>query len=122
MVDEEDDNVHVTRESYSHLRDSKWEAVGRVSALMGEPAVSGMLESLDRDGQHTTINNFLGGELAVGRQKLALLNQQGSQHAELLRLQQVQTPEPGMTHTRRPEILKIHTSKYRGVEKDSILR
>ena len=51
-----------------------------------------------------------------------MLNQQGSQQAELLRLQQVQTTVPRMTHTHRPETLKIDISKYRGVEEDSLLR
>ena len=79
MLDvEEDDSFHVTRESYSHLSDSEWEVVGRMSSLMGEPAVSGMLESLNRDRQHAAINKFLQGELAVERQKTAMLYQQSS--------------------------------------------
>ena len=74
MEEEEDDSFHVTRESYPHLSDSELEAVGRMSSLMGEPAISGMLESLNRDRQHAAINNFLEGELVVERQKMALLN------------------------------------------------
>ena len=65
MLDEEGDSVHVTRESYSHLDDSEWEVVGRMNALMGEPAISGMLESLNRDQQHAAINKFFQEELAV---------------------------------------------------------
>uniref|UniRef100_A0AAV1TXL6 Uncharacterized protein n=1 Tax=Peronospora matthiolae TaxID=2874970 RepID=A0AAV1TXL6_9STRA len=42
MLDVEDDSFHVTREGYSYLSDSEWEVVGRMSALMGEPANSGM--------------------------------------------------------------------------------
>ena len=56
------------------------------------------------------------------RKKVTLLNQQGSQQAEMLRLQQVQTPLHGMTHTRRPETLKIDIPKYRGAIEDSLLR
>uniref|UniRef100_A0AAV1TY33 Retrotransposon gag domain-containing protein n=1 Tax=Peronospora matthiolae TaxID=2874970 RepID=A0AAV1TY33_9STRA len=78
MLEVEDDSFHVTREGYSHLSDSEWEVVGHMSVLMGEPAISGMLESLSRDQQHAAINKFLQGELAVERQKIALLQQQGS--------------------------------------------
>uniref|UniRef100_A0AAV1T6U8 Uncharacterized protein n=1 Tax=Peronospora matthiolae TaxID=2874970 RepID=A0AAV1T6U8_9STRA len=46
MLDVEEDSFYVTREGYSHLSDSEWEIVGRMSVLMGEPAISGMLESL----------------------------------------------------------------------------
>uniref|UniRef100_A0AAV1UTU9 Uncharacterized protein n=1 Tax=Peronospora matthiolae TaxID=2874970 RepID=A0AAV1UTU9_9STRA len=49
MLDVEDNSFHVTREGYSHQSDSEWEVVGRMSVLMGEPAISGMLESLSRD-------------------------------------------------------------------------
>uniref|UniRef100_A0AAV1UP80 Uncharacterized protein n=1 Tax=Peronospora matthiolae TaxID=2874970 RepID=A0AAV1UP80_9STRA len=58
MLDVEDDSFHITREGYSHLSDSKWEVVGRTSVLKGESAISGMLESLNRDQQHAAINNF----------------------------------------------------------------
>ena len=71
---EEDDTFHFTRESYPHLSDSEWEVVGRMSSLMEEPAVSGMLESLNRDQQHAAINKFLEGDFAVERQKNAMLH------------------------------------------------
>uniref|UniRef100_A0AAV1UFT4 Uncharacterized protein n=1 Tax=Peronospora matthiolae TaxID=2874970 RepID=A0AAV1UFT4_9STRA len=67
MLDVKDDSFHVTREDYSHLSDSEREVVGRMSVLMGEPAISGMLESLSRDQKHAAINKFLQGELAIGR-------------------------------------------------------
>uniref|UniRef100_A0AAV1U831 Beta-tubulin n=1 Tax=Peronospora matthiolae TaxID=2874970 RepID=A0AAV1U831_9STRA len=48
MLDVEYDSFHVTdgssREGYSHLSDSEWEVVGRMSVLMGEPTISDMLE------------------------------------------------------------------------------
>uniref|UniRef100_A0AAV1V9K9 Uncharacterized protein n=1 Tax=Peronospora matthiolae TaxID=2874970 RepID=A0AAV1V9K9_9STRA len=78
MLDVEDDSLHVTREGYSHPSDLEWEVVGRMSVLMDEPGISGMLRSLSRDEQHADINKFLQGELAVERQKIALLQQQGS--------------------------------------------
>uniref|UniRef100_A0AAV1T3C4 Uncharacterized protein n=1 Tax=Peronospora matthiolae TaxID=2874970 RepID=A0AAV1T3C4_9STRA len=59
MLDVEDDSFHVTREGYSFLSDSEWEVVGRMSVLMGEPAISGMLESPSKDQQHAAINKFL---------------------------------------------------------------
>uniref|UniRef100_A0AAV1TBC3 Uncharacterized protein n=1 Tax=Peronospora matthiolae TaxID=2874970 RepID=A0AAV1TBC3_9STRA len=101
MLDVEDDSFHFTREGYSHLSDSEWEVVGRMSLLMGEPAITGMLESLSRDQQHAAINKFLKGELAFERQKIALLQQQGS-HQSM----------GGPTHMRRPETLKINISRY----------
>ena len=111
MLDDEGDSYHATRESYSHLSDSEWEVVGFMSMLMGEPAISGMLESLSRDQQHTAINKFLQRELAVERRTNALLQQQGFQQSS-----------NRSTHTRRPETLKIDISKYKGVEEDSLLR
>ena len=105
MLDDEGDIYHVTRESYSHLDDSEWEVFGRMSMIMGEPAISGMLESLSRDQQHAAINKFLHGELAVERHKNALLQQRGFQQSA-----------NGSTHTRRPETLKIDILKYKGVE------
>uniref|UniRef100_A0AAV1UVB1 Uncharacterized protein n=1 Tax=Peronospora matthiolae TaxID=2874970 RepID=A0AAV1UVB1_9STRA len=55
MLDIDDECVHVTSEGCSHLSDSEWEVVGRMSVLMGEPAISGILESLSRDQQHAAI-------------------------------------------------------------------
>uniref|UniRef100_A0AAV1UPC4 Uncharacterized protein n=1 Tax=Peronospora matthiolae TaxID=2874970 RepID=A0AAV1UPC4_9STRA len=82
-----------------------------MSVLMGEPAISGMFESLNRDQRHAAINKFLQGELAVERQKIALLQQQGS-HQSM----------GGSTHVRRPENLKIDISRYKGTDEDSLLR
>uniref|UniRef100_A0AAV1TGX4 Uncharacterized protein n=1 Tax=Peronospora matthiolae TaxID=2874970 RepID=A0AAV1TGX4_9STRA len=111
MLDVGDESFHVTREGYSHLSDSEWEVVGRMSVLMGEPAISGMLESLSRDQQHASINKFLQGKLAVERQKIALLQQQGS-HQSM----------GGPTHIRQPETLNIDISRYKGTDEDSLLR
>uniref|UniRef100_A0AAV1T7H7 Uncharacterized protein n=1 Tax=Peronospora matthiolae TaxID=2874970 RepID=A0AAV1T7H7_9STRA len=102
MLEVEDDSFHVTREGYSHLSDSEWEVVGRMSVLMGEPAISGMLESLSRDQQDAAINKFLQGKIAFERRKISLLQQQGS-HQSM----------GGPTHMRRPETLKIDISSYK---------
>uniref|UniRef100_A0AAV1V498 Uncharacterized protein n=1 Tax=Peronospora matthiolae TaxID=2874970 RepID=A0AAV1V498_9STRA len=111
MLDVEDDSFHVTREGYSHLSDLEWEVVGRVSVLMGESAFSGMLEFLSRAQQHAAINKFLQGTLAVERQKVALLQQQGS-HQSM----------GGLTHMRRPETLKIDIARYKRTDEGSLLR
>uniref|UniRef100_A0AAV1TM70 Retrotransposon gag domain-containing protein n=1 Tax=Peronospora matthiolae TaxID=2874970 RepID=A0AAV1TM70_9STRA len=111
MIDVEDDRFHVTREGYSHLKDSEWVVGGRMSVLKGEPAISGMLESLNKDQHHAAINKFLQGEMAVERQKTALLQQQGSYQSM-----------GGPTHMRRPETLKIDISRYKGTDEDSLLR
>uniref|UniRef100_A0AAV1TSM3 Uncharacterized protein n=1 Tax=Peronospora matthiolae TaxID=2874970 RepID=A0AAV1TSM3_9STRA len=111
MLDVKDDIFHFTREGYSHLSDSEWEVFGRMSVLMGEPAISGMLESLNIDQKHAAINKFLQEELAVERQKIALLKQQGS-HQSM----------DGPTHMRRTETLKIDISRYKGTDEDFLLR
>uniref|UniRef100_A0AAV1TCY3 Uncharacterized protein n=1 Tax=Peronospora matthiolae TaxID=2874970 RepID=A0AAV1TCY3_9STRA len=111
MLDVEDDSFHVTREGYSYLSDSEWEIVGRMSVLMGEPAISGMLKSLSRDQQHAAINKLLQEELAVERLKIDLLQQQGS-HQSM----------GGPTHMRRPKTLKIYISRHKGTDEGFLLR
>uniref|UniRef100_A0AAV1TDH9 Retrotransposon gag domain-containing protein n=1 Tax=Peronospora matthiolae TaxID=2874970 RepID=A0AAV1TDH9_9STRA len=110
-MDVEDDSFHVIREGYSYLSISEWEVLGRMSVLMGEPAISGMLESLSRDQHHAAIEKFLLGELAVKRQKIALLQQRGS-HQSM----------GGPMHIHRPETLKIDISRYKGTDEGSLLR
>uniref|UniRef100_A0AAV1UZG3 Uncharacterized protein n=1 Tax=Peronospora matthiolae TaxID=2874970 RepID=A0AAV1UZG3_9STRA len=100
VLDVEDDSFHVTHEGYSHQTDSEWEVVGRLSVLMGEPAISGMLESLSKNQLYAATNKFLQGELAVERQKIALLQQQGS-HQSM----------GGPTHMRQSETLRIDISR-----------
>uniref|UniRef100_A0AAV1UUL7 Retrotransposon gag domain-containing protein n=1 Tax=Peronospora matthiolae TaxID=2874970 RepID=A0AAV1UUL7_9STRA len=78
---------------------------------MGEPDISGILESLSRDQQHAAITKFLQRELAVERQKIDLLQQQGS-HQSM----------GGPSHTRRPENLKTDISRYKRTDEDSLLR
>ena len=123
MSDENGGTHHTQRDdSYSFLSDIERSAVERMSSTVGNDAILAMLSGLDRDALHSAIAKFIQHELDEVREKAALLNQQGSQQAELLRLQQVQTTLPGMTHMRRPETLKVDISKYRGVEEDSLLR
>uniref|UniRef100_A0AAV1U8H7 Uncharacterized protein n=1 Tax=Peronospora matthiolae TaxID=2874970 RepID=A0AAV1U8H7_9STRA len=111
MLDVEDDSFHVTREGYSHLSDPEWEVVGRMCVLVGEPAISGMMEPLSRDQKYAAINKFLQGELAIERQKIAFLHKQGFYQSM-----------GGPTHMRRPETLKIDISRFKGTDEDSLLR
>ena len=131
MMDGEE-TFHPTREGFNHLSDLEWSAVGRMSSTVGETAISAMLESLDRDQQHAAIARFIQNELVAEREKVALLHQQGSQQAEqlrelgaqqteLLRQQQFHAAVGGTTPARRPEVMKVDISKYRGVEEDSLL-
>uniref|UniRef100_A0AAV1TTF9 Uncharacterized protein n=1 Tax=Peronospora matthiolae TaxID=2874970 RepID=A0AAV1TTF9_9STRA len=110
-LDVQDDIFHVTREGYSHLSDSEWEIFGCMSVVVGKPAISGMLESLNKDHQHAAINKFLHEELAVERQKIALLKQQGSRQSM-----------DGPTHMRQIETLKIDISRYKGTDEDFLLK
>ena len=117
MLDDSGNTHHVSRESYSFLSDIERSVVERMSSTVGNDAILAMLSNLNRDSLRSAIAKFIEHELDEVKEKVALLNHQGSQQAELMRLQQVQTRVPGMTHTRRPETLKIDISKYRGSEK-----
>ena len=131
MLDDKE-TFHATREGFTHLSDIEWGAVERMSSTVGELVVSTMLESLDRDQQHAAIAKFIHNELALEREKVALLHQQGSQQAEqlrelgaqqteLLRQQQYHAAVGGTTHARRPEVMKVDITKYSGVPEDSLL-
>uniref|UniRef100_A0AAV1UXZ5 CCHC-type domain-containing protein n=1 Tax=Peronospora matthiolae TaxID=2874970 RepID=A0AAV1UXZ5_9STRA len=86
MLDDEDDqSFYATRDGYSPLSNVEWDAVERMGSTMGIHAVSVMREALNRDAQHATIAKFIQNELDAEREKVALLHQQGSQQAELLR-------------------------------------
>ena len=122
MLDEEE-SLHAWFEDCTHLSDIESSAVGRMNSTLGQPAISAMLESLDRDQQHATIARFIQKELVSGRENVALLHQQGSQQAEqlrelgaqqteLLRQQQFNADVGGTTRTRRLKILKVDISKY----------
>ena len=119
MSDENRGTHRAERDGYSFLSEIERKAVERMGSTVGGDAVMAMLSGLDRDALHSAIAKFIQHELDEAKEKVALLNQQGSQQAELLRLQQVHNSVPGVTHARRPETLKIDISKYRGVEEDS---
>uniref|UniRef100_A0AAV1U9S5 Uncharacterized protein n=1 Tax=Peronospora matthiolae TaxID=2874970 RepID=A0AAV1U9S5_9STRA len=89
MLDVEDDSFHVTGEVYSHPSDSEWEVVGRMSVLMGEPAISGMLESPSRDQQHAAITSSYNGNLPSKNRRytyynsMALISRWASRHTRV---------------------------------------
>ena len=120
LHDVDGDSLHGTRESYSHLSNIEWSAIERMRSTVGEGAIWDMLSSRDRDQQHVVISKFLQRELDETRAQVTLLQQQDHQRTEALRQQQSQSSEP--TRERRRESLKLEVSKYRGVEKDSLLR
>ena len=84
MLDDEGDDFHPKHESYSHLSQIEWDAVERLSSMIGQEAVG----ALGPDGQHATIAKFIQNELDAEREKVTLLHQQGSQQTELLRQRQ----------------------------------
>ena len=76
LDDEEDDNFHGTRETYSYFSDIEWSAIERMSLTVGEEAIWAMLSSRDRDQQHSVINKLLQRELDESRAQVTLLQQQ----------------------------------------------
>ena len=122
MSDDNEGTHRVERDGSSFLSEIERKAVERMGLTVGGDAIMAMLSGLDRDALHSAIAKFIQHELAEAKEKVALLIQESSQQAELLRLQQVHNSVPGVTHARRPETLKIDISKYRGVEEDYLLR
>ena len=92
-MDMSDDNGvthHAQRDdSYSFRSDIERSAVERMGSTVSKDAIIAILSGLNRDALHSTIAKFIQQELDEARGKVALLNQQGSQQVELLRLQQV---------------------------------
>ena len=117
MSDDNEGTHHAQHDdSNSFLNELEKSAVEQMGSTVGKDAIMVILSGLDRDALYSAIVKFIQHEFDEAREKVALLNQQGSQQAELLRLHQIQTTVPGITHTRRPETLKIKISKQRGVK------
>ena len=70
---------------FTHLSDLEWRRIERMSLVVGGPVVSTMLFTLSRDEQHAATAKFIQHEFDKTRKKEALLNQQGSEHAEVLK-------------------------------------
>ena len=78
MLDDEAEDFHPTRESYSHLSEIVWGSVERLSPTIGQEAVGALLSALGPGDQHATIAKFIQNELNAERGKVVLLHQQGS--------------------------------------------
>ena len=88
MSDDNGGTHHAQRDdSYSFLSDIERSAVERMGSTVGKDAIMAILSGLDRAALHSAITKFIQHELDEAREKVALLNQQGFQQAELLRLQ-----------------------------------
>ena len=70
-----------------YLNDLEWRAIERMSSVVGGSTVGAMLYTLDRDEQHAAVTEFIQHELDGAQENVALLHQQGSQHAYVLREQ-----------------------------------
>jgi hypothetical protein len=78
------------RDGFLHLSDLEWQAIERMAASIGEAAIGAMLLSLSRDEQHEIITQFIQHELDEASSRFAVMQQQGSQQADLLRQQGAQ--------------------------------
>ncbi|GMF49462.1 unnamed protein product [Phytophthora fragariaefolia] len=92
--------THVAREDCSHLADPEWEALQRLSTVIGEAAVATMLRTLSPTEQHGVALGFI---MKVQR--------------EIAPRATVSTPS-----TPRVESLKLHVNSYVGREGEPLLR
>ncbi|GMF28850.1 unnamed protein product [Phytophthora fragariaefolia] len=92
--------AHVAREDCPHLADPEWEALQRLSTVIGEAAVATMLRTLSPTAQHGVALVFIMKE----------------QH-EVAARATVSTPS-----TPRVESLKLHVNSYVGREGEPLLR
>ncbi|GMF52921.1 unnamed protein product [Phytophthora fragariaefolia] len=92
--------THVAREDCPHLADSEWEALQRLSTVMGEAAVATMLRTLSPIEQHGVALGFIMKE-----------------QREVAARATVSTPS-----TPRVEALKLHVNSDVGREGEPLLR
>ncbi|KAE9000942.1 hypothetical protein PR001_g18648 [Phytophthora rubi] len=92
--------THVAREDCLHLADPEWEALQRLSTVIGEAAVATMLRSLSPTEQHGVALGFI-------------MKEQRETGARAT----VSTPS-----TPRVESLKLHVNSYVGREGEPLLR
>ena len=74
------------RDEFLYLSDLEWSAVQRMAESVGNLAIGAMLLSLSRDEQHAIIAKFIQHELDEVKKKHTLLQEQGSQQVDLLRI------------------------------------
>ncbi|GMF60236.1 unnamed protein product [Phytophthora fragariaefolia] len=92
--------THVAREDCPHLADPEWEALQRLSTVIGEAAVATMLRTLSPTEQHGVALGFIMKE-----------------QREIAARATVSTPS-----TPRVESLKLHVNSYVGREGEPLLR
>ncbi|GMF55715.1 unnamed protein product [Phytophthora fragariaefolia] len=92
--------THVAREDCPHLADPEWEALQRLSTVIGEAAVATMLRTLSPTEQHGFALGFI---MKEQREVVARVT--------------VSTPS-----TPRVESLKLHVNNYVGREGEPLLR
>ncbi|GMF56258.1 unnamed protein product [Phytophthora fragariaefolia] len=92
--------THVAREDCPHLADPEWEALQRLSTVIGEAAVATMLRTLSPTEQHGVALGFIMKE-----------------QREVAARATVSTPS-----TPRVESLKLHVNSYVGREGEPLLR
>ncbi|GMF62199.1 unnamed protein product [Phytophthora fragariaefolia] len=92
--------THVAREDCPHLADPEWEALQRLSTVIGEAAVATMLRTLSPTEQHGVVLGFIMKE-----------------QREIAARATVSTPS-----TPCVESLKLHVNSYVGREGEPLLR
>ncbi|KAE9063375.1 hypothetical protein PF010_g29014 [Phytophthora fragariae] len=92
--------THVAREDCLHLADPEWEALQRLSTVIGEAAVATMLRTLSPTEQHGVALGFI-------------MKEQRKTAARTT----VSTPS-----TPRVESLKLHVNSYVGREGEPLIR
>ncbi|GMF55511.1 unnamed protein product [Phytophthora fragariaefolia] len=92
--------THVAREDYPHLADPEWEALQRLSTVIGEAAVATMLRTLSPTEQHGVALGFIMKE-----------------QREVAARATVSTPS-----TPRVKSLKLHVNNYVGSVGEPLLR
>ena len=82
ILDDNENTHHAPRDSYSFLSDIERSAVERMNSTVGKDAIMAMLSGLDRDAFHSAIAKLIQHELDEAKEKVALVNKQGSQQGE----------------------------------------
>ena len=106
------------REDCPHLSDKEWDVLGRMSESIGERGVAAMLAALPESEQHAAIVQFMGREL----QQAEYLRQQADGRATALAQQQQHAAAAAASRPPRANPLKVDVEKYKGGEKEPLLR
>lgn len=99
------------RNTYMHLSDLEWEALGRMSVSVGTDTIAAMLSHMTHDAHHASIARFIQSELNIAQHHIAEMARQS--HA--LGQQQPQARQ-------RVDTLKVDVAKFKAVAGESLLR